>query len=196
MLPPAVVYGPDGKPWHSWRILICPFLGETATFEKYRFDEPWDGPNNIKLLQDIPRRFQDITAAGYRTRYVVVTGEQTFFPAIGVRMTNRSQDPLAASSLSMNTATPGVRRFAEVRDVANTIMTGISHRGDSVPWTKPVDLRFEKVIGAIGKSGGFATDDDGAQFLFGNGSIRLLSMDEMEAKLKAFLSINGRELAK
>jgi hypothetical protein len=194
MLPPAVVYGPDGKPWHSWRILICPFLGETATFEKYRFDEPWDGPNNIKLLQDIPRRFQDITAAGYRTRYVVVTGEQTCFPAIGVRMTNRSQDPLAASSLSMNTATPGVRRIAEVRDLANTIMTGISQLGDSVPWTKPVDLRFEKVIGSIGKSGGFATDDDGAWFLFGNGSIRSLSLDEMEAKLKAFLTINGREL--
>ena len=24
-LPPAVIVGPDGKPWHSWRVLLLPF---------------------------------------------------------------------------------------------------------------------------------------------------------------------------
>ena len=25
-LPPAIIYGPDGTPWHSWRVLLLPWL--------------------------------------------------------------------------------------------------------------------------------------------------------------------------
>ena len=48
-LPPAITRGPDGKPWHSWRILILPWLEQQDIYDRYRFDEPWDGPNNRKL---------------------------------------------------------------------------------------------------------------------------------------------------
>src|SRR5690242_8895528 len=24
--PPAITYGPDGKPWHSWRVIIMPYI--------------------------------------------------------------------------------------------------------------------------------------------------------------------------
>ena len=46
--PPAYVLGPDGKRWHSWRALILPYLDEDLG-RRYRFDEPWNGPNNRKL---------------------------------------------------------------------------------------------------------------------------------------------------
>jgi hypothetical protein len=55
--PPRVVYGPDGKPWHSWRVLILEFL-DPALFARYSFDEPWDGPNNSKLLSSIPEKYR------------------------------------------------------------------------------------------------------------------------------------------
>lgn len=42
---------------HSWRVLILPYIGEDALYNTYKFDEPWDGPNNIKLLNQIPRLY-------------------------------------------------------------------------------------------------------------------------------------------
>ena len=32
--PPAVIYGPDGKPWHSWRVLILPFVGQLTLYRQ------------------------------------------------------------------------------------------------------------------------------------------------------------------
>ncbi|MDH3719020.1 MAG: DUF1559 domain-containing protein, partial [Planctomycetota bacterium] len=52
--PPAYVAGPDGKPWHSWRVLILPFIEAEPLYAMYNFDEPWDGPNNRKLAAAAP----------------------------------------------------------------------------------------------------------------------------------------------
>ena len=48
--PPAYIADRNGKPMHSWRVLILPFLDETDVYNRYDFNEPWDGPNNRKLL--------------------------------------------------------------------------------------------------------------------------------------------------
>ena len=53
-LPPAVVYGEDGKPLHSWRVLLLPFIEQQALYEEFRLDEPWDSPHNIALLPRMP----------------------------------------------------------------------------------------------------------------------------------------------
>ena len=47
--PPAFVNGPDGTPWHSWRVLILPYLQQQKLYESYNFAEPWNGPNNRTL---------------------------------------------------------------------------------------------------------------------------------------------------
>src|SRR5690242_17032670 len=44
-LPPAFVADDQGRPMHSWRVLILPFLGEQALYNEYNLSEPWDGPN-------------------------------------------------------------------------------------------------------------------------------------------------------
>lgn len=55
--PPRVVLGPQGQPWHSWRVLLLEFSDE-ALFQRYSFDEPWDGPNNSKLLSSMPAEYR------------------------------------------------------------------------------------------------------------------------------------------
>src|SRR5262249_42952585 len=52
--PPAYIADADGRPMHSWRVLLLPFLDEAARYRKYRFDEPWDGPNNSELATSVP----------------------------------------------------------------------------------------------------------------------------------------------
>ena len=85
--PPAVVIGPDGRPWHSWRVLILPFLEEQALYEQYRFDEPWDGPNNSKLLDKMPEVYADPVYGppqGQFTSYAAIVGEGMAFRPEGV----------------------------------------------------------------------------------------------------------------
>jgi len=52
--PPAYVADADGRPMHSWRVLILPFMEEQELYDRYRFDEPWDGPNNRWLHSEKP----------------------------------------------------------------------------------------------------------------------------------------------
>lgn len=55
--PPAVITDASGKPMHSWRALLLPFVDQRPLYEKYDFDEPWDGPNNRKLWDEMPDVF-------------------------------------------------------------------------------------------------------------------------------------------
>src|SRR5215470_13169211 len=56
-LPPAVVYGPDGTPLYSWRVLILPYIEENRLYEQFHLDEPWDSPHNIALLPRMPHAY-------------------------------------------------------------------------------------------------------------------------------------------
>ena len=50
-----MLYSKDGKPLHSWRVLILPQLDENTHYKEFRLDEPWDSPHNLPLLQRMPR---------------------------------------------------------------------------------------------------------------------------------------------
>ena len=50
-LPPAYIADANGKPMHSWRVLILPLLKNKRCIKKYNFNEPWNGPNNSKLAR-------------------------------------------------------------------------------------------------------------------------------------------------
>src|ERR1700694_3210717 len=52
--PPAVVYGKDGKPLLSWRVLILPHMNQDELYKQFKLDEPWDSANNLPLLAKMP----------------------------------------------------------------------------------------------------------------------------------------------
>ncbi len=82
-LPPAYIADADGKPMHSWRVLILPYLERQDLYESYRFDEPWDGSNNRKLHAHSLNVFccakdgEPLRAP--KTSYVVLTGPNALF---------------------------------------------------------------------------------------------------------------------
>ena len=45
-LPPAYSVDENGKPLHSWRVLILPFMEQKVLYAQIRLDEPWDSEYN------------------------------------------------------------------------------------------------------------------------------------------------------
>ncbi len=46
----------SGKPLLSWRVHLLPLLDEQDLYNQFKLNEPWDSPNNIKLLDKIAWR--------------------------------------------------------------------------------------------------------------------------------------------
>lgn len=175
-LPPAFVRGPDGKPWHSWRVLILPFMDQQKLYDEYRFDEPWNGPHNQKLLNRRPEAFQCPQAKGKipssDTSYVAVVGSETAWPA-----------PEAAS-------------FSDFRDgTSNTILV-VEVRDAGVPWLAPDDLTFEEAcVVPSDKSGRrpCSFHVGGAQALLGDASAHFFNSNIGTDTWKGLLTRDGGE---
>ena len=125
--PPAYETDDAGKPIHSWRVLILPFIEEQALYNRYRFDEPWDGPSNIKLLNQMPNIYACPMHRDHpdRTPYKLVVDEGTLFDG-GQR-----------------------RTFADIIDGASKTFGVIEDTRNPVPWTKPEDLTIQQAVDAL-----------------------------------------------
>lgn len=51
---PFCTYDAEGKPLHSWRVLLLPYLGYSELYNKLRLDEPWDSEWNSRYQQLAP----------------------------------------------------------------------------------------------------------------------------------------------
>jgi hypothetical protein len=121
-LPPQAVYGRDGRPLLSWRVLLLPYLEEEELYAGFRLDEPWDSPHNIALLPRMPRVFASpgYDVEPYTTFYQVFVGPGAAFEG-----------------------TRGLRPDRDFPDgLAGTILATVA--GDPVPWTKPSDLAVDE----------------------------------------------------
>lgn len=116
--PPARLMGPDGRPWHSWRVLILPYLGEDELFSAYDFAQPWDAPANRALLDRMPRAYRCPSAdrSGSLSGVAALTGPGTLFPEDGPT---------------------GLR---DVADGADRTLMVVEVARPEIPWTAPADL--------------------------------------------------------
>ncbi|WP_068142344.1 DUF1559 family PulG-like putative transporter [Roseimaritima ulvae] len=80
-LPPAYSVDAAGKPLHSWRVLLLPYLGEQKLWSKLRLDESWDSEHNRQFHDVVVSRYQCPSAElpPGQTTYSVVVGEDTAF---------------------------------------------------------------------------------------------------------------------
>lgn len=125
--PPAYLVDNRGMPVHSWRVLILPFIEEKALYDAYRFDEPWNGPNNLKLADRMPQIFHmpsELTSTSM-TNIVAIVGPGTAFPG---------------------SSSTRVEDFADGLD--NTILLAEITSSD-ISWVEPRDLRVEEMSFAV-----------------------------------------------
>lgn len=52
--PPLALRRDPAAPVYSWRVAVLPYLGRQDLYDRYRFDLPWDSPENLELLSKIP----------------------------------------------------------------------------------------------------------------------------------------------
>lgn len=69
---PAV--GTEEQPL-SWRVQLLPFLEEMELRSQFHYDEPWDSPHNLTLVEKMPKIFDKppVTLAPGKTVYVLPT---------------------------------------------------------------------------------------------------------------------------
>jgi len=130
--PPAITYGPDGvTPYHSWRVLLLPYLEQDVLYTQYNLREPWNSPNNRFVMQQMPQVFSNGASRGNNvTSFVVVTGDRTMFPL--------------QTSTSRKDAAKGQGATALIVEAAF----------NQVTWTEPKDLAFDNMSFVINDPAG------------------------------------------
>jgi prepilin-type processing-associated H-X9-DG protein len=170
--PPAYIADETGKPVHSWRVLILPYLDQAAMYQQYNMSEPWDGPNNSRLLSQMPAVYAcpSDPVRGTNTAYVGAFGEHCIF---------RGDKPVT---------------FRDIVDgVSNTLAVGEASRAN-IPWMKPVDVDVT-AHPSIGDPDGFSSYHvGGAQFLMADGAVRFIAQSISAQTLQALFTRDGGEV--
>lgn len=102
------------KPLLSWRVAILPYIEQDELYKQFKLNEPWDSPNNKKLIEKMPNVFAPVAKpgkAGY-THLQMVVG------------------PSAMQ--------PGARLTSIIDGTSNTI--AVVEAAEPVIWTKPDDV--------------------------------------------------------
>ena len=53
-LPPLYTVDDEGKPLHSWRVLILPYIEQQAMYSQIRLDKSWDSEHNRQFHYQMP----------------------------------------------------------------------------------------------------------------------------------------------
>jgi prepilin-type processing-associated H-X9-DG protein len=166
--PPAYIADKEGRPIHSWRVLLLPFLGCSALYEQYRFDEPWNGPHNRTLASVMPSVFRCPFDTGPETTtsYVVVVGSKTIFPP--------------NKTIAIKDITDGT---------SNTILL-VEAADSGINWLEPRDMSYLEAVRGINPKSGWGISshhDGGAQVALADGSVRFLSDETAVEQLRRML---------
>lgn len=185
--PPAYIADRNGKPIHSWRVLVLPFVDEAALYKQYNFNEPWNGPNNRKLLAARPRIFScashwNVAQQGdAATDYVAVLGRDAAWQG----------------------AAP--RKFDDFHGKAGGTILLVEAVDAGISWTQPSDLDLDHLPAAAPTpsaaisshhtfSHGFFFHDTwaGAGVALGDGSVKVLPAGAFrDPRFPNFLRVGG-----
>jgi type II secretory pathway pseudopilin PulG len=173
-LPPAYTTDADGKPLHSWRTLILPYVEESQLYRSIDLTKPWDDPVNAEAFKTKLEIYQCPSAhwePDNRTTYLaVVTSESCIQPT----------EP---------------RKLSDVTDgTSRTLMVVETDEEHAVPWMSPVDADEKTVLG-LGGQDSRTSHPNGFQAAFVDGRGIFLDSDTPAEVRRALISIAGKDEA-
>jgi len=190
--PPAYTVDKSGKPLHSWRVLLLPYLEQQKLYDEIRLDEPWDSEHNSqfhsRVLQTfhcpsdkhrgarayLGKPFSKLRRDNLNCHYSVVIGEETIFPG---------SQPVTINQISDGTS--------------NTIL--IVERMFPICWMDPThEIPFDDACLGINASiyGLGSGHDGGCNVALADGSVTFISEAIEPETLKAALTKSGGEAGK
>lgn len=168
--PPAHTVDGDGKPLHSWRALILPFLNEQSLYEKIDFSKPWNDAANVEAYNKSPHAYRCPTAE--------IPVASTMYLAI------------VTSDSCLRPLEP--RSVSEITDgVDNTWIVIEIPLDRAVHWMDPTDADEQLVLGFGDKSKFYHTSS--THVLLADGSVRFVSTKIPAKDRQALISIDGHE---
>ena len=173
--PPAYLTDAAGRPMHSWRVLLLPYMNAQYLYDQYDFSQPWDSPVNQALAARMPESFHCPTAFSpsgpSETSYVVVVCD----------------DHVDAAQLA--TMFPGARALelgSGFDPPQNTILV-VESTDHSVNWLEPSDVTVDQLLqDSTHHPGGFNA-------AMADGSVRFISKSVSPERLRGLLSPAGNE---
>ena len=166
---------------HSWRVLILPFVEQQELYDKYRFDEPWDGPNNSKLLSQMPDCFSCPShghhgekVGDFHSNYVAIVGSETAFP----------NDQMIT--------------FEDIEDGSSNTVFCTCVNSDSVCWMQPEDISDRDFVALnirsqVHKDDSVSNHPGIIHVIWADGSVQAISLKVSTFAAKAITTINGGE---
>lgn len=170
--PPAYTVDVNGKPLHSWRTLILPFIDQEPLYKRIDLSKPWDDPANAEAFKtrvpvyQCPSSPADVSPT-HTTYMALVTTNSCF----------RSTEPRLMSEIS--------------DDRGKTIMVIEVDTDQAVHWMSPKDAS-ESLVLDVGPKTKHA-HSGGIHALFVDGSVKFLSEQSSAADRLAMISIAGSE---
>ncbi|MGQ9915523.1 MAG: DUF1559 family PulG-like putative transporter [Thermogutta sp.] len=178
--PPSYVADREGRPLHSWRVLLLPFLERSEEYALFSLQEPWDSPRNRVVARAVafrsPFRCPAMTLAdptpSEETQYVGVSGPNTIFQ--GAR-------PI---------------RPEEVLDSLGATMLAVETFGTHIVWSEPRDFDVREMsfkVNDVTPQAIRSRHPGGAHILCADGSVKFLANGTDPAVIKAMTTIAGHE---
>lgn len=168
--PPAYTVDDQGKPLHSWRTLILPFIEQNALYESIDLSKPWDDPvNKLAMETRIPAyQCPSVQPKGNLTNYLAVVTSQSCLR------------PIDSSSI------------AEITDDTNSTLLVMEFPLDqAVPWGSPEDANQSMVLDF--GSAAELPHQSGAQVTMADASVRFIPKKTTATTLWALITCEGNE---
>jgi type II secretory pathway pseudopilin PulG len=167
--PPAAGTDMNGRPSMSWRVAILPFLEQNAMYRQYDPKQPWNSPQNLGFVKQMPREFRcpgDSSDDG-ETSYVMVTGQNTIGGVPG---------------------SPGTS-FGEITDGPARTLLVVEVHGLKIPWTEPRDITLDELLVQV-RSGARIGHVASFNVALADGSVRNLPAKIDPEMLRRLATIN------
>lgn len=160
--PPAYTVDDDGKPLHSWRVLILPYLEQNLLYSEIALDEPWDSVHNRQFHDKMPSVFHCPSSPKVKRK----AGMTSYMFIVG-------PDTVSDGSNSVSLADV-------LNEKSKTVM--LIEAKPSVNWMAPVDIQEWELAQGINKLPGDygigSYHKNGINLAFVDGSCRFVSEDD------------------
>lgn len=168
--PPGGIFNHQRQGYHGWLTMLLPFMDSSPFYILVDFNEPWDSLSNAGLFLNDVQWYENPGEPQAHRHWEFPVADYSANPNL-----------MWANSFVIRN---------EVKDTSNVFVVG-ELDGQFVPWACPYNWRELEGINSIPPAYGSAIRD-GCQFLFVDGSVRLIGNDVSKEILRA---MNGDDLS-